>query len=85
VVTVTTSPTEIKVGATRIRNRQAIMVYNDSNITIFYGPSASVSTTGSNKGFPLYKDQFFFFPIGDTPWYYVAGSTNSNVIVSEVP
>ena len=60
VVTVNTTPSEIKVGASRLPNRQSILVYNDGNATIFYGPSASVATSGVNKGHPLYKDQFVF-------------------------
>lgn len=85
VVTVSTTPIEIKVGANRLANRQSILVYNDGNATIFYGPNASVAISGSNKGFPLYKDQFFFYPIGNAPWYFVCGSSNTSVIVSEVP
>ena len=61
------------------------MVYNDGNATIFYGPNPSVAISGSNKGFPLYKDQFIFYPIGNAPWYFVCGSSNTAVIVSEVP
>ncbi len=85
VVTVTTSASEIKVGASRVANRQALFVFNDGNQTIFYSPSASVTISGATKGFPLYKDQFVILPIGDQPWYFIASATNSSVIVAEVP
>jgi hypothetical protein len=85
VVTVGTSASEIKVGASRIPNRQALMVYNDGNATIFYSPSAGVTVSGATKGLPLYKDQFFILPVGDQPWYWICGSSNTSVIVAEVP
>jgi hypothetical protein len=85
VVTVNTSPSEIKVGASRLATRQSFLVYNDGNATIFYSTQSNVATSGANKGFPLYKDQFIFFPVGDVPWYFICGSSNTGVIVSEVP
>lgn len=85
VVTVTNVASEVKVGASRLSNRQAFIIYNDGNATIFYGPTASVATSGANKGFPLYKDQFIFYPVGNAPWYFICASSNANIIVSEVP
>jgi len=85
VVTVGNSPTEIKAGASRVPDRQAIMIYNDGNQTIFYAPNPSVATSGSNKGYPLYKYQFIIFPVGNYPWYYICGSSNTSIIVSEIP
>jgi hypothetical protein len=61
------------------------MIYNDGNATIFYAPNASVSTSGATKGFPLYKDQFIIFPVGNFAWYYIAGSSNPDVILAEIP
>jgi hypothetical protein len=61
------------------------MVYNDGNATIFYGPTSGVTISGATKGFPLYKDQFFILPVGNQPWYFICGSSNTAVIVSEVP
>jgi hypothetical protein len=85
VVTVTSVASEIKVGASRLPNRQAFILYNDGNATIFYAPIPGVTTSGATKGFPLYKDQFIFYPVGNAPWYFICGSSNANIIVSEVP
>jgi hypothetical protein len=85
VVTVSTSPIEIKVGVNRLGDRQAVMVYNDGAPVIYYAPNASVASSGANKGFPLKRDQFVILPIGNIAWYYIAASTNTAVIVSELP
>ena len=54
VIDVTTSPVELKVGTTRNPERQAIIIYNDSNRTLYLGP-ATVAVSGANKGIPLLK------------------------------
>jgi hypothetical protein len=83
VVTVGTTPVELKVGGSRLEGRQILVIYNDGSRTIYTGPSASVSSTGANKGMPLYKDQERVIPIGDLPIYGVTASSTSPCLVQE--
>lgn len=83
VVTVGTSQVEVKVGGTRDPDRQRVLIYNDSNSTIYYGPSG-VTTTGSTRGVPVFKKQLAVIPVGDVAVYAIAGSAGNEVIVQEL-
>jgi len=79
VITVTTSPTLAKVGGSAHPNRKFLSVYNDSNNIIYWSFSASVTTSGANKGTPIFKEQLLMFNIG-IPVYLIAGSSSSAII-----
>ena len=83
VISVGTSQVEAKVGGTRNALRQRIILYNDSNSVIYYGPTG-VTTTGSTKGIPVYKKQIVVIPVGDVAIYLIAGSASNDVIVQEL-
>lgn len=80
-ISVSTSATELKVGANKLTGRQNILVQNLGPQTIYFGPSG-VSTT---NGMPLYKDQFMTLPIGDNVAIYaITGSSICTVVVQEI-
>lgn len=82
-VTVGTSAVELKIGATRDQKRQVIIIYNNSNVTIYIGGS-DVTTSGSTMGIPVLKTQVVTLPIGDQPIYAIAGSAGNVIIVMEL-
>lgn len=81
-VVVGTSQVEAKVGANRDAARQIIIVYNDSNSTVYHGPSG-VTTTGANKGIPIERKQTVAIPAGNVAVYLIADTAGNNVIVQE--
>lgn len=83
VITVGTTAVELFTGGSRNAGRQAVTIYNDSNSTIYLGPS-SVTVSGSTKGIPLVKAQFATFELGDVALYAIAGSAGNSVIVQEL-
>jgi hypothetical protein len=83
-VTVGTTQVEAKVGASRLQDRQGVWIYNDSANTIYVGPSG-VTTSGSTKGFPLFKNQSAFVELPDfVGVFLIAGSAGNSVIVQEI-
>ena len=80
-ITVSTTAVLAKVGGSAHPNRKFLSIYNDSNNTIYWSFSASVTTSGANKGTPIFKEQLFMFNFG-IPVYLIAGSSSS-VIISE--
>jgi hypothetical protein len=74
---------EIRVGGTRLVGRQFVAIYNDSNVVVFTGPSASVSASGANKGLPLYRDQERVIPIGDRAVYAITAGGSATLLVQE--
>jgi hypothetical protein len=79
-ITVGTTEIEAKVGASRLVGRQRLRIYNDSSVTIYFGPSG-VSTT---SGEPLLKKQWIELEFGDIGVFVIAGSAGNNVIIQEV-
>jgi len=74
---------EAKVGGSRDEKRQLVILYNDSNNTVYYGPTG-VATSGANKGIPIEKRQEVAVPVGDVGLYLIAGSSGNNVICQEL-
>lgn len=82
-VSVGTTQVEAKVGGSRLAGREVVTIYNDSNSTVFYGPSG-VSTSGANKGEPLFKRQSVSIPAGqEVGVFIIADSASNQVIVQE--
>jgi hypothetical protein len=83
VVSVGTSEIEAKVGTSKLAGRECITIYNDSNSTVYYGPSG-VTTSGINKGQPLFKRQHVSIPAGEgIEVFLIAESSGNNVIIQE--
>ena len=75
VLTVTTTPIEVKVGAARLPRRILITIFNNGSQVIYWGTNAVSSVTG----LPIFKKQTVFLPISDTVPIYVCTSTGSNM------
>lgn len=82
-VSVGTSQVEAKASGSRLATRQVLGIYNNSSNTVYYGPTG-VTTSGSTKGFPIFKDQIVYLPIGDMAVYLIAGSSSNSVLVQEI-
>lgn len=84
VVSVGTSAVEAKVGGSPLATRERLVIYNDSNKTVYWGPS-SVTISGSTKGIPLGSGQMVMIPAGaNLSVYLVSDSLSNNVIVQEL-
>jgi hypothetical protein len=83
VVAVGATETEAKAGGARNPLRQEVVLHNDSNATVFYGPTG-VTTTGATKGIPLRPRQEVFLPLGDVGVFLIADTAGNNVIVQEM-
>ena len=82
--TIGTGVQELYAGASRISNRQFMMVYNEGNAPVYFGGNANI-TVGT--GFPLLPGnsvKFGFYPSVTTPIYFVA-SADQSVRVLEMP
>lgn len=79
-VTVTTSQTEAKVGASRESDRQFVRIYNDGNDIIYFGPSGVTTSTGE----PLNKRQHVEIAITDIGVYMICATGTVDVIVQEI-
>jgi hypothetical protein len=79
--TITTSASELKVGASRLTARQTLMVQNTGSNTIYIGPSGVTTLTG----IPLMKNQFISMPVGDSiAVFAITASSTSTVVIQEV-
>lgn len=80
-LTVGTSALEAKVGTTRLENRKLLIIYNNSNSTIFWSFSPSVTTS---SGLPIFKQQTVYLSVGDQlPVYLIAATTGNSVLIAE--
>ena len=81
VLTVGTDPVEIIVGASRLVNRKSVTLFNNSNSTLYWGYSPTVSiSTGS----PIFKQQLIEWTVGDfVAIYIVAGNANNDTRITE--
>ena len=84
VVSVGTSEVEAKTTGGPLANRQLLTIKNDSNSSIFYGPTG-VTTSGSTKGDELVKKGgFVSLPVGPSIGVFlIAGTASNDVIVQE--
>lgn len=80
-ITVGTSPIEAKVGTTRLENRKVLILYNNSNSTIYWGFNPSLTTS---TGLPLFKQQTLTLNVGDQlPVYLIAATSGNSVLLAE--
>lgn len=80
VLTIGTTQTELKVGASVDSDREVIRVFNNSNQTIYVGPNGVTTSTGE----PVYKKQSLEMPIGTQSLYAIVASGTADVIVWEI-
>ncbi len=81
-LSVTTTATEIRVGASRLAGRSTITAFNNGSQTIYWGYSSGVTTT---TGTPLVQNQVGSWKVGDQQSVYlIATSGTQNVRITEV-
>lgn len=81
VISVSTSQVEAKVGASRLSVRETLRIFNNSQTTIYFGPSGVTSTSGE----PIFKNQWVNIPIGDIGVYLITASgTAADVRIQEI-
>jgi hypothetical protein len=80
-LTVGTTPVEVKVGSSRLTDRKSVTLFNDSNATLYWGYTDSVTVS---SGSPILKNQLAAWAISeDVSVYVVAGSANNNTRITE--
>lgn len=81
-ISVSTSAVEAKVGASRLTGRETLRIYNNSNTTIYFGPSGVTASTGE----PIFKNQWVNIPIGDqlAVFLITASGTASDIRIQEI-
>jgi hypothetical protein len=83
-ISVGNTQVEAKVGASLSQTVEELFIYNDSTNTIYWGLTG-VSTSGTNKGFPLSKGTSVTIPTdSSTSIFLIAASGTNNVIVAEL-
>jgi hypothetical protein len=83
VVSVGATATKLVVASSADPDREIVRIYNDSNSIVYIGPS-TVTSSGTNKGEPLYKKQWIELPFGpDLEVYGIVASGTADVIVTE--
>ena len=80
-LSVSTSAVEAKVGASALTNRKTLTVFNNSNNTLYWGYSNTVTTS---TGTPLFKSQQIVWDCGsNTHIYLIAASGSNDVRITE--
>lgn len=81
-ISISTSASQAKVGASRITNRKILRIYNNSNTTIYFGPTGVTSSNGE----PLVKGQWVEVPTsGDIAVFLITASgTASDIRIQEL-
>lgn len=79
-VTVGTTAIEAKVGGSRLTNRKALTIYNNSNQTIYWGFTSGVTTA---TGTPIARGEFLVLQVSDVGVWLIAGTAGNNVRVTE--
>lgn len=81
-VAVGTSAVEAKVGASRLTDRESLVLHNLGGKTVYVGPSGVTASTGV----PLFKNQTMSMPAGDAIGVFLICGTgdSADVIVQEL-
>lgn len=81
-ISVTTTQIEAKVGGSRLSGRETLRIFNNSNTTIYFGPTGLTSATGE----PVFKNQWVNIPAGDQLGVFLitASGTASDVRIQEL-
>lgn len=85
VLLVGTTPIELKVGATALPGRELVTLFNDTPFILYYG-GPSVSSSGANKGTPVFRFQNVSIAAGENLSLWIVAPTagpNNNLILKE--
>lgn len=81
-ISVTTSEIEAKVGGSRLSGREVLRIFNNSNTTIYFGPTGFTTAQGE----PLFKNQWIEIKVKDTIGIFLrtASGTATDVRIQEM-
>lgn len=70
-------------GSSNLTGRQELIIYNDSSVTIYFGPTG-VTVSGGTKGIPIGPQETINIQMGAAVnIYLIAGTSSNSVIVQE--
>lgn len=80
-LSVGTTAVELKVGISVLDNRKSATLFNNSNNTIYWGYTNTVTI---NSGTPIFKSQFVEWAVGSgTSIWLIAGSATNDTRITE--
>jgi hypothetical protein len=72
---------EIKVGSSRLQGRKSVTLFNNSNSTLYWGYSPTITVA---TGSPIFKQQLIEWSVGDAvAIYIIAGNNNNDTRITE--
>lgn len=84
-VAVSTTAVELVVSGSPDQDRNIVRIYNKGDETVYIGPESSVTSSGTNQGEPLYKDQWIAFCLDPSLTVYgITDSGSSTVLIQEL-
>lgn len=82
-ISVGTTQVEAKAGASALSNRQELIIFNDGNRTVYFGPTG-VTSTGATKGIPIDANETVNIQVGDSlQIFLITDTSTSDVIIQE--
>ena len=83
-ISVSTTEVEAKVGGAALADRQELILFNDSAVTIYVGPTG-VTSSGDNKGLPIDENETINMQVGDgIGVFMITASGSASIIVQEL-
>jgi hypothetical protein len=80
-LSVGTTAIEVKVNASPLSNRKVVTLYNNSNVTIYWGFTNGVTVS---TGTPIFKNQNIVWTVGPSQKVFViAGSAGNDTRITE--
>lgn len=77
---VTNAQIELKSDTNKLPGRQVITIYNNSNATLYYGPTG-VSVIGTSAGMPLLRQQMVSIPASELLAVFIIANAGSHSII----
>lgn len=72
------------VGGSNLSGRQELLIFNDGNFTLYYGPNG-VTISGSTKGIPIQPGGLVNLPFGpNVAVYLISDSAAGAAIIQEL-
>ena len=71
-----TTEVELKVGASPLSERQEILLFNESTVTLFFGPTGVTTSTG----IPIDSQETVNLPMGEAISVFIIAGTAGNTI-----
>ena len=76
-LSISTTQTQVKVGASNLAGRKSVIMYNSGLNTVYFGPSGVTTSTG----IPILSKQMISLNAGDANNIYLITSTSTSTVV----